>query len=201
MGTTPNYSWPYPESSDYVADGASAIENLADAIDTSVKSIDDAMGLVLLDDKTFTGYGGISSDVLNANNYLSYLVVFDGFLDTGASGLYMRYRRSGSDITTNNYEYSFVTVTFSSGTIGSANSSASTNMRLGGVTPTGGHLSMTITLSTGNRAMANWQNVYGGQNSASGGGNFYDGSAVTGFTIYRTANLAGFKLRVYGLTN
>lgn len=36
MGTTSNYSWPYPESSDYVADGATAIENLADAIDTSL---------------------------------------------------------------------------------------------------------------------------------------------------------------------
>jgi len=36
MGTTPNRSWPYPESSDFVADGATAIENLADAIDDSV---------------------------------------------------------------------------------------------------------------------------------------------------------------------
>lgn len=35
MGTTANYSWPYPESSDFVADGATAIENLADAIDTT----------------------------------------------------------------------------------------------------------------------------------------------------------------------
>ena len=36
MGTTPTYSWPYPESSAYVADGATAMENLADAIDTTV---------------------------------------------------------------------------------------------------------------------------------------------------------------------
>jgi hypothetical protein len=36
MGTTPTYSWPYPESSDFVADGATAIENLADAVDTTV---------------------------------------------------------------------------------------------------------------------------------------------------------------------
>jgi len=39
MGTTANYSWPYPESSDYVADGATAIENLADAIDTTVDGL------------------------------------------------------------------------------------------------------------------------------------------------------------------
>jgi hypothetical protein len=36
MGTTANFSWPYPESTDYVADGATAIENLADAIDTTL---------------------------------------------------------------------------------------------------------------------------------------------------------------------
>lgn len=36
MGTTGNYLLPYPESSDYVADGATAIENLADAIDATL---------------------------------------------------------------------------------------------------------------------------------------------------------------------
>ena len=36
MGNTANRSWPYPESSDFVADGATAIENLADAIDGSI---------------------------------------------------------------------------------------------------------------------------------------------------------------------
>lgn len=39
MGTTANNSWPYPESSDYVADGATAIENLADAIDTGLGDV------------------------------------------------------------------------------------------------------------------------------------------------------------------
>lgn len=39
MGTTANYSWPYPESSDYVADGATAIENLADAADASLLAV------------------------------------------------------------------------------------------------------------------------------------------------------------------
>ena len=36
MGTTSNYSWPYPESSDFVADGATAIEDLADAVDQTL---------------------------------------------------------------------------------------------------------------------------------------------------------------------
>ncbi len=36
--TTPNNGWPVPTSTDYVKDGATAIESLGDAIDTSVGS-------------------------------------------------------------------------------------------------------------------------------------------------------------------
>jgi len=57
MGTTTNNSWPYPESSDYVADGATAIENLADAIDTSIGDVADLYGGKLL------AAGTIGSDV------------------------------------------------------------------------------------------------------------------------------------------
>ena len=39
MGTTPNFSGPSPESSDFVADGATAIENLADAVDTTLDGL------------------------------------------------------------------------------------------------------------------------------------------------------------------
>ena len=39
MGTTPNYALPYPESTDFVADGATAIENLADDIDSKLAPI------------------------------------------------------------------------------------------------------------------------------------------------------------------
>ena len=34
--TTPNYGWPVPTSTDYVKDGATAIEALGDAIDATV---------------------------------------------------------------------------------------------------------------------------------------------------------------------
>jgi len=34
--TTPNYGWPVPTSTDYVKDGATAIEALGDAIDTTL---------------------------------------------------------------------------------------------------------------------------------------------------------------------
>ena len=39
MGTTPTYSWPYPESTDPVANGAQDIEDLALAVETTVSGL------------------------------------------------------------------------------------------------------------------------------------------------------------------
>jgi hypothetical protein len=39
MGTTPIYGWPYPDPTDLVRDGAQAIEDLADAAETTVAGI------------------------------------------------------------------------------------------------------------------------------------------------------------------
>lgn len=56
MGTTSNMSIPYPESSDYVADGATAMENIAEQIDSK------------------TGLVFISSNYVGASNVPSYTV-------------------------------------------------------------------------------------------------------------------------------
>lgn len=42
MATTPTYSWPTPDNTDLVKDGALAMRNLGDAIDTTVGDIDQA---------------------------------------------------------------------------------------------------------------------------------------------------------------
>lgn len=36
MALSPNYSWPEPDDSDFVKDGADAIRNLGDAIDATL---------------------------------------------------------------------------------------------------------------------------------------------------------------------
>lgn len=41
MPSTANYSWPTPASTDYVKDGATAIQNLGNAADSTVKSVSD----------------------------------------------------------------------------------------------------------------------------------------------------------------
>lgn len=158
------------------------------------------LGFEFLDDQTFSGYGGVSSDVLSSD-FDTYFVSFYGKLVTSVSGLYLRFRRGGSELSSSNYEYSSAFNQFSNGTIGSNYGSAVTNMRIGGVSSTGGMVSMFITLGYDNRAMATWQTFYGGNASYNGAGQFHDGTAVDGFKIYRTSNNATLRVRVYGLRN
>jgi hypothetical protein len=40
MATSPNFGWPEPDDSDFVKDGALAIRDLGNAIDSTVYTID-----------------------------------------------------------------------------------------------------------------------------------------------------------------
>jgi hypothetical protein len=64
MGTTSNYSWPIPEDTDLVKDGAEAIRDLGNAIDTS--AADFGGGLVEVKSAIFTGTQ--SASVTSGNN-------------------------------------------------------------------------------------------------------------------------------------
>jgi hypothetical protein len=65
--TTPLNGWPVPTSTDYVADGAVAIEALGDAIDTSVGS-----GLLAWTSFTPTLSQGTSTNISKTINYAKY---------------------------------------------------------------------------------------------------------------------------------
>ena len=56
---TPNYSWPVPQSSDLVKDGATAIEALGDAIDATVFGLP-ATGFALISSASFSAVTTVS---------------------------------------------------------------------------------------------------------------------------------------------
>jgi hypothetical protein len=66
MGNTANNNWPYPESTDLVKDGATAIENLADAIDTTLGVFVPSTGLTLINTTSFSGVSQSINDVFSA---------------------------------------------------------------------------------------------------------------------------------------
>lgn len=158
------------------------------------------LGLEWLDDQTFSGYGGVESNVLSGD-FTTYFVSFFGYLTSGASGIYLRFMRSGSELTGTGYNFAATQTNFSTGAVGAINATGSTNIRLGGINTSGSMTSMFITLGQGNRAYITHQSIYGSSYAYNGSGQYYDGTAVDGLKIYRTSNLAKLKMRVYGLRN
>jgi hypothetical protein len=76
--TTPNYGWPVPTSTDYVKDGATAIEALGDAIDATVFGLGSA-GLTLV--KTQTIGSAVSSVTVTgafSATYDAYKIIISG---------------------------------------------------------------------------------------------------------------------------
>jgi hypothetical protein len=115
MGNTVNNNWPYPESSDLVKDGATAIENLADAIDTTLGVYTPATpGLVLIGSPVT--FSGVSSQVLTnvfSATYDNYRLIIDLTTVSASQEITLRLRTSGgSDATTN---YTNAVRTFSDG--------------------------------------------------------------------------------------
>jgi hypothetical protein len=70
MGTTPNYAIPYPEISDFVADGAVAMENIAERVDLVLASATNGRNRLINGDFRVAQRG--TSFVASANNDDTY---------------------------------------------------------------------------------------------------------------------------------
>jgi hypothetical protein len=105
MGNTANNNWPYPESTDLVKDGATAIENLADAIDTTLGVfVPSSPGLTLINTTSFSAVASQSINNVFSSSYQSYQIIFRG-TQSSASAFSIRVRAGGSDLSTTSYRW------------------------------------------------------------------------------------------------
>jgi hypothetical protein len=72
--TTPNYGWPVPTSTDYVKDGATAIEALGDAIDATVFGLP-SPALTLISTTSFSAVASQDITGVFSSTYANYLVI------------------------------------------------------------------------------------------------------------------------------
>jgi hypothetical protein len=103
MAITPTYSWPLPDDTDLVKDGAEAIRDLGNAIDTTVGGLSGA-GLVYINTTTFSGVSTQSINNVFSAEYDNYKILIDVSKST-TSFLQLRWRAAGADNTTTNYRY------------------------------------------------------------------------------------------------
>ena len=74
--TTPNYGWDVPTSTDYVKDGATAIETLGDDIDASLFSITSGknVGLVHINTTSFTSVSTVNLNTIFTSAFDNYRI-------------------------------------------------------------------------------------------------------------------------------
>ena len=106
MGTTTNNGWTYPESTDLVKDGATAIETLATDIDTTLGVYAPSTpGLTLINTTSFSGVSSFSLPALTfTSTYDDYLVRVNFTAASTNIGLTLRMRAAGSDFTSSAYD-------------------------------------------------------------------------------------------------
>ena len=104
MAITPTYSWPLPDNDDLVKDGAEAIRDLGNAIDTTVGGLPGA-GLVHIETQTFSAVSSFSfSNDVFTSAFNNYLILFEASAASADSqNILWRGRVAGSDISTANY--------------------------------------------------------------------------------------------------
>lgn len=99
--TTPNYGWPVPTSTDYVTNGATAIEDLGDAIDATVFGLPVPGATLVSTTLVTTGAATITIPSVFTTTYKSYLVTM--FVEGGGTDIALRVTAGGSPVTGGNY--------------------------------------------------------------------------------------------------
>ena len=190
MAITPNYSWPLPDDTDLVKDGAEAIRDLGNAIDTTVDGL--GVGLVLIDTQTFSAVSSIENDFWSAD-YDLYKVFIVITTVSGTPSMYFRFRTSGGNISAANYNYAYNYYN----TLGGARQAASsaTGIRVSGPLAANSQLDLTVS----NQTMGELVNTTVNAEGNVGGGFYSSAITETGINLYvDTGSITG-SYQIYGL--
>jgi hypothetical protein len=160
-------------------------------------------GLTLISTTTFTSSSAVNVDNVFSSTYANY-VVFANYVGSGNIATSLRFRVSGSDNTTSNYNTQRLDV--GGTTVSAARSSSQTSIRVTDATVNPGFCALNVLdpFAT-QKTILTSSGVFNG--SPAGieqqiiGGTFTDTTSFTGFTIFpASGNITG-TIRVYGLAN
>ena len=196
--TTPNYGWPVPTSTDYVKDGALAIETLGDAIDATVFGLPGS-GLTLINTTTFSAVASQSINDVFSATYTNYRLIVNASRD-GASGvLLMRLRVGGVDNSSAEYNTNNIYMTPPNATVNGASGSGATRFYVGEIYNNSkgemiSDLSNPFVTDRTQYLYSSFANSYwtfgGGENTAT--------TSYTGFTLVPLAGNISGSVSVYG---
>lgn len=132
--TTPNYGWPVPTSTDFVKDGATAIEALGDAIDATVFGLPSGSGgLTLIADQAIgTAVSSVTVSNCFSAAYDSYQVFINDSSASGTDYISLRLGVSGTPATAGQYNSGFVQTLYSGSSVSGAGAVNGTTVEYAG---------------------------------------------------------------------
>jgi hypothetical protein len=193
---TPNFNWPIPEDTDLVKDGAKAIRDLGNAIDTSAQ--DFGGGLVHIETRTVTAS---SSEIFNnvfSSTYDNYKVIFHSVITTSNQIVNLRLRVGGVDTAGGNYFWGQHRA-LANGTGSNAGGNGTSSFRLGEAV-TGTHRQTIAEIQNPNKTIVTGFSSLGFDVNAGFfiGGALLDSTAYDGFSILPAANQITGTVTIYG---
>jgi hypothetical protein len=200
MGNTPNNNFPFPESTDLVKDGAQAIEDLADAIDTTLGVYSPATPMgVHLSTVTFSGVASQSfSNVFDTAVYNQWRVIADVSVSATASNLRLRARANVTDATTGVFGASyFADFSGSAAVFSSSNNQAQATIAPLGISTSPLNISFDVFL-TSSRLMFHGTTLACEGAKAHFFGFTCDVTNPTGFTFLPSANNITGSCSIFG---
>jgi hypothetical protein len=209
MPNTTNYLFPTPADTDLVKNGADAIRDLGDAVDTAMNTAlgTKKSGMVLLSTVAFSGaishsFGSDASPIFTSA-YRNYRIILDDMGSaTSDQNISFRLRANTTDLTAANYEWQQLTATAT--TVAGGRNSTQTSIRLGtvgsGTTQSSIVLDITVPQLAKNKNVQS-NNAYNENLVGPRVGLFYgminSAVAYNGFTIFASTNLSG-TVSIYG---
>jgi hypothetical protein len=205
--TTPNYGWDVPTSTDYVKDGATAIETLGDDIDATLYTVTNGrnVGLVPLNTTTTAGASTVTIQPVFSATYDNYYVEWTATAPSTAAWSYIQLTDGATPVTTpyrwiRRFDYST-----SAGTVEISGATAGTFMPIGFQNTSGiisGNFTLTApflaartlhigfsALDQGDNVMSGWQTSMLGDDTSHNGIKFTFPNNVTS------------TIRIYGIRN
>lgn len=196
MGTTANMGIPYPESTDYVADGATAMQNLAE-------KVDEKTGLVFIKSETLPSSGTLPSsieitDVFSADFDTYYIDISRLKHSANQPDIAVRLGTAATD-----YYWAGIYLGVFSGSLTTARSTSTTSMSIasGNNAGTGSYgfilrdpYKASVTTMNSLNISPAWWTVYQGYHSTA--------SSYTSFTLLPSSGtISEGTIRVYGYLN
>jgi hypothetical protein len=197
--TTPNYGWDVPTSTDYVKDGATAIETLGDDIDATLyTALGGAYpGLRLVKKQTIgTAVSSISVTDAFSATYPNYVIFVTG--GTSTADTYLNLALTGG---ANSYDYNLIYTTWTSATVIGDRAQNSATLAYGGSCNLTNGLDLNITVKA--PFLTQYTYFQNQINTSAVGGNVIcrhkSATSFTGFTIgVQTGTVTGGTIYVYG---